>query len=94
MSEYTPTTGHILEAFAWDERYDGLDTEKMKQFDRWLAEVKAKAWEECSEAYIQTITSGSANGGFWRIDNPYRQEQKIILSNNDYDQLRKALDEE
>ncbi len=47
MNDYTPTTGHILEAFAWDERYDGLDTEKMKQFDRWLAEVKAKEREDC-----------------------------------------------
>lgn len=40
MSDYTPTTSHILEAFAWDEKYDGLDTKRMEQFYRWLSEIK------------------------------------------------------
>ena len=56
MNDYTPTTGHILEAFAWDERYDGLDTEKMKQFDRWFAEVKAQA---CSHTFAQQLEEHS-----------------------------------
>lgn len=70
---------------------DGTTTFLMQQ---WIDDIKAQAWEECSEAYIRAITSGSATGGFWRIDNPYRQVEKIILSNEDYDHLRKALDEE
>jgi hypothetical protein len=68
MSNYTPTTGHILEAFAWDERYDGLDTEKMKQFDRWLAEVKAQAWEE---GWLMNVDDRYSS----RDDNPYRQRE-------------------
>ena len=41
----------------------------------------------------------SEQGAFMHVkqimdNNPYRQGEKIVLSNNDYDQLRKALDEE
>ncbi len=52
--------------------------------------LMAKAWEEGLEAKFKLLEGQDSVS----LDNPYRQEQKIILSNNDYDQLRKALDEE
>jgi hypothetical protein len=52
--------------------------------------LMAKAWEEGLEAKFKLLEGQHSVS----LDNPYRQEQKIILSNNDYDQLRKALDEE
>ena len=38
MSDYTPTTEEIKDALPSGRLY--------AQFDRWLAEVKAQAWEE------------------------------------------------
>jgi len=57
------------------------------EFDRWLAEVKAQAVAEWQKQHWAEFNKSLA------LD-PYRQGEKIILSNNDYDQLRKALDEE
>lgn len=46
MSDYTPTTGQVRSAFA-NRAYTnaGVD-EFLAQFDRWLAGVKADAWDE------------------------------------------------
>ena len=52
MNEYTPTTGQIENA--WCSRYDGEHSwargEELRgyeaEFDRWLEQVKAEAWEE------------------------------------------------
>lgn len=54
------------------------------------AEAKAKAWEEGLEAKFKLLEGQDSVS----LDNPYLQGEKIILSNNDYDQLRKALDKE
>ena len=40
MSEYTPTTSEILEAFAWDDKYDELSIERIDMFYRWLSKIK------------------------------------------------------
>ena len=39
MSDYTPTSEDIRYSYATDKRDE-------PGFDRWLAEVKAQAWEE------------------------------------------------
>jgi hypothetical protein len=48
MSEYTPTTAEVSRRYmlgAWEESGD-TSGDDVAQFDRWLASVKADAWEE------------------------------------------------
>jgi hypothetical protein len=47
MADYTPTTGAVRTDYANVTQF-GLDMYKPRyeEFDRWLAEVKAQAWEE------------------------------------------------
>ena len=62
MSDYTPTTEELRDAWAsWSDAYE--------EFDRWLAEVKAQAWEE-------GYTQGSKDmyDGDFPTPNPYRQQ--------------------
>jgi len=65
VSGYTPTTEEVRKAWADWVTTDWLATE---QFDRWLAEVKAQAWEE---GYDDGYVDGSCDRE--RADNPYRQ---------------------
>ena len=67
MSDYTPTTEDVREVFAGGIyrhfTYAGAE------FDRWLAEVKAQAWEE---GHSQPWELGE--GGYaLKAVNPYRQ---------------------
>lgn len=43
MSDYTPTTDDVRESATCGHDYSWLTDE---QFDRWLASVKADAWDE------------------------------------------------
>jgi len=43
VSDYTPTTEEVSQQWGWN--YPDYDNTQ-EQFDRWLAEVKAQAWEE------------------------------------------------
>ena len=72
MSDYTPTTEEVRGAYegqlikVGDNAYQLLDEAHAKaEFDRWLTEVKAEAWEEgwvsCFHAY------------WHKEENPYRQ---------------------
>ena len=82
MSDYTPTTEEVSGAYNfWLQQCSEETVEEItEKFDRWLAEVKAQAWEEGYNAkWVET----------YFYDNPYR----IIISAKDYDQLRKALDQ-
>lgn len=46
MTDYTPTTEEVSKSYVWF-RDQAFTDEKLKaEFDRWLAEVKAEAWEE------------------------------------------------
>ena len=60
MSDYTPTTEEVRDHNNW----------LGEEFDRWLAEVKAEAWEEgCQSGWERQ----------WQTDdeitfNPYRQQ--------------------
>lgn len=43
MSDYTPTTEEVRDAFSWRDGVGGQSYEQ--QFDRWLAEVKEQAFK-------------------------------------------------
>ena len=81
MSDWTPTTKQVRDGYRFDPEEDyynplqaGANAERAgRDFDRWLEQVKAEAWDE-----------GFADGvnhdlGDWDnapaiINNPYRQE--------------------
>lgn len=70
---YTPTTEEVREVYqcrlikVGDNRFQLIDqVEADAEFDRWLAEVKAQAWEEGYNAkWVET----------YFYDNPYRRER-------------------
>ena len=66
MSDYTPTTEEVRNIFSWN--HDGAEVDAKIGFDRWLAEVKAEAWQEgyaAGKPYPQ-----------WVSKNPYRQGEE------------------
>ena len=69
MSDYTPTTEEVREGYSAE--YDGCDCENCQYdriaFDRWLAEVKAEAWDE---GWMHNVDERWSS----RSDNPYREE--------------------
>ena len=77
MSDYTPTTEAVRNAFAkcrgcyrCESDGDGDDRPSHKaEFDRWLASVKAEAWDECA-AEVEGCHDCLAYQG---ISNPYRE---------------------
>ena len=82
MSDYRPTIDNIRRAWAWwrkpmlDKKHYFPDDEALftvtdREFDRWLEQVKAEAWDEGHHA-------GQHNEHEHRprrvMTNPYRQE--------------------
>ena len=79
MSDYTPTTQQVRDGYRFDPEEDyynplqaGANTERAgRDFDRWLKQVKAEAWDEGHHA-------GQHNEHEYRpgraMANPYRQE--------------------
>jgi hypothetical protein len=61
MSEYVPTTEDMLDNAPYDEDI----------FYRWLATVKADAWDEC----LDEIEANYLNLQQARSGNPYRWKQ-------------------
>ena len=60
MSDYTPTTEEVRDSYAsWSAAYP--------EFDRWLTEVKAQAWEEGWH------TGNKDSDGLQPTVNPYRE---------------------
>ena len=80
MSDYTPTTEQVREAFAVHGAWKATPTRGSKvsneAFDRWLAEVKAAAWDECVEAVAWARNYGSPGGldalRYVATNNPHR----------------------
>lgn len=75
---YTPTTDKVRVAYIVGNIYSAKDcgtppqtpTQLKREFDRWLAEVKAQAWDE-------GYSVGSQDGsivGVGRAHNPYTEE--------------------
>ena len=70
MSDYTPTTGEIRllmqsSNIAFEVPPEG--------FDRWLAEVKAQAWEQGATTIVATMVMNGSND---LPPNPYRQGEE------------------
>ena len=92
MTDYTPTTGEVRRSYWRGTALRSSDhSREDAAFDRWLAnvvpeEAKAQAWEEgYANGYAYAHTQNKLDG-----HNPYI----ITISNEDYDHLRKVLDEE
>ena len=69
MTDYTPTTEEVRLRYS-DSRYWGEELDA--QFDRWLAEIKAEAWEEGA----LTEWTGFARDKDIISANPYRQGEE------------------
>ena len=73
MTDYTPTTEEVREAYVIDDECVFMTSKAQwtaEEFDRWLADVKAQAWEEGNKQAHQDID------GEWPTSytpNPYRQ---------------------
>jgi hypothetical protein len=81
MSKYTPTTAEVSRRYmlgAWEESGD-TSGDDVSQFDRWLASVKADAWDEGDNARRLFVESDDYST--WPMDfraqpgNPWRGEQ-------------------
>jgi len=76
MSDYTPSITQVRNAYvnsrnvAFHYRIDpeGRISGPAKEFERWLAEVKAEAWEEA-------LSEAAEQGTIQIPDNPYREEK-------------------
>lgn len=74
---YTPTTGRVLDAYIWCDMgstSDEWDAARTAEFGRWLAGVKADAWDEGYKDCFLSI-----DGSGWREleDNPYRKGGRL-----------------
>ena len=69
MSDYTPTTEEVSGAYNfWLQQCSDETVEEItKKFDRWLAEVKAQAWEKGFQGGHDSAM------GVSNTKNPYRQ---------------------
>ena len=70
MTDYTPTTEEVRAAYEGqlikigENRFEFIDeAQAHSEFDRWLAEVKAQAWQE----------GWDTKPPYQEINNPYRQ---------------------
>ena len=81
MSDYTPTTEEVRKRYSDDvippkvfyseEEAQQYEAEFYAEFDRWLAEVQAQAWEE---GYISGTVDTHRNEV--SKGNPYRQGEE------------------
>ena len=79
MSKYTPTTSEVRAAYVWTYTRN-FDTYQVgrplaseqkhygDEFDRWLNQVKAEAWEECANEIEK-------QGTVQIPDNPYEEQE-------------------
>ena len=86
MTDYTPTTEEVRDGWVevqnawWPGCPDNWDDLKAAEFDRWLAEVKAQAWDEGQLALLEYMrvplypSNGDEPRNPKQPRNPYRQE--------------------
>ena len=72
MNDYTPTTEEVSGAYNfWLQQCSDETVEEItEKFDRWLAEIKAQAWEEGFQDGHDSAM------GVRNTDNPYRQGEE------------------
>ena len=74
--DFTPTTEEVRNALIRSAPRDEWEL-RGTQFDRWLAEVKAQAWEEGVRAGENNLRVRQNPGTITTYElNPYRQEEK------------------
>lgn len=79
MSDYTPTTEDVRREYAIAREGIEPHDEVVAQFDRWLDEVKAQAWEEGQLALLEYMgvplypSKGDEPRNPKQPRNPYRQ---------------------
>ena len=61
------------------------------EFDRWLREVKAEAWDECCEALAWAMHRGDDPVGYVHRNNPYRDDEDPRLYDSANDGALDAL---
>lgn len=73
MSDYTPTTAKMFEAYYNYLRHTSRTSRDAEaEFDRWLAEVKAEAWQEGTHAMSLELQYHFGDNHKC-VTNPYRQ---------------------
>ena len=89
MTEYTPTTENIPNCYIYSsEGYDGSlqipERQSRAEFDRWLNEIRAEAWDEGRRAEElgwthawdgHPVPEGDTCAGCM-VENPYRNNEK------------------
>lgn len=79
MSDYTPTTGRVRDAYtrALRQAFIASSGEHNAEFDRWLNKVKRQAWEEGFDAGERDVFEHEKhNYENPCIENPYKEETK------------------
>ena len=89
MTDYTPTTKQVRDGYRFDPEEDyynplqaGANAERAgRDFDRWLEQVKAEAWEEGKRAGLrQSDWEHGDTPTMYVAVNPYRKEQAEMNS--------------
>jgi hypothetical protein len=78
MFEYTPKTKDVRDAYIDDQmrgEFGRLMGETPGEFDRWLASVKADAWDRGRKETSQAFLAGLGDRNIITPLNPYRGEQ-------------------
>lgn len=70
MSDYTPTTADVFECYDW---WRDFYPRARAEFDRWLASVKAEAWDE---GHATPRELEPFDGHTFTAVNPYREASK------------------
>ena len=74
MTDYTPTTEEVRNRYLSE-----VFPEDEAEFDRWLAEVKAEAWDEGHDAGVQLERLRNSEFPYGTVNaNPYREETEPV----------------
>lgn len=79
MHGHVPSTADVREEYRNGRQFGELysKTDFRAEFDRWLATVKAEAWQEGREAGSENQIHWNGNwytGGHVEITNPYKEQ--------------------
>lgn len=79
MDDYTPTAVEVRDAWVTSELNSARNitsTEDIADFNRWLASVRADAWDEGRKSAINDGPDGSVLVSWGGKPNPYRSEKQ------------------